>query len=60
MLLDIPEDFLIVQSFRTNLNLEAVTLFKYHKLKARGYPFFVTHASILTWGHLVSKSFNHP
>lgn len=22
---------------------------KYHKLKARGFPFFVTHASILTW-----------
>ena len=34
-----------------SINLEAVTLYKYHKLKARGiiYPFFVTYVSILTW-----------
>ena len=32
-----------------SFNLGAVTLLKYHKLKARGYPFIVTHVSIISW-----------
>ncbi len=31
---------------------------EYHKLKARGYPFFVTHVSIITWDYL-NQYLNH-
>ena len=34
------------------INLEADNKKKYHKLKARGYPFIVTHVSIVTWDWL--------
>jgi len=29
---------------------------EYHKLKARGYPFIVTHVSILTWDILTANN----